>query len=48
MFTVLILSYFVIAAIVVAWVIRMFRSYDDFQFHSNSRPMPSHIHIKNH
>lgn len=48
MFAILFLCFFVIAAIVVAWVIMMFRSYDDFQFHLNSRPLTSHINIKNH
>lgn len=45
MLAVLFLSFFIIAAIVVAWVISMFRSYNEFHLQT-SRQMVNHPHLK--
>jgi flagellar biosynthesis protein FliQ len=47
MVVVLLLSYFIIAALVVGWVISMFRSYDEFHLQA-SRQMVHHPDLKRH
>ncbi|MBN1601193.1 MAG: hypothetical protein JW915_06265 [Chitinispirillaceae bacterium] len=47
MVIVLFLCYFIIAALVVAWVIAMFRSYDEFHLQA-SKQMVNHPHLKRH